>query len=249
MKRYAMLVGLVVSCAAFSLVTGCRAFNSAYSNPEADVAAKPRKVDPSENKKPPEEKKPSESEGAPLPQVDYSKDTTVCDTPKEVTVGKNDDALMAASGWTQDGSYDVVVTATQRGPNSADITIAKTQAACPAGGTCPDIFLKPITLSFTVKQTAADKFSACNFKYTEGKDRVYQGVTGSLMVDRVNAVVEKDKLKTVTNSGTFHLTFTRAAEVIKAQAVLLGSAASGDLAGILLEGTYFTNNLVEASPQ
>lgn len=237
-QRFALILGLL----AFTLVSGCRAFNSGYSNPEADRASKPRA---SESKKPPEDtKKPNESEGAPLPQVDYSKDTTKCETPQFVEVSSNGDPVIANSLWASNSDgRETKVTATQVGPHSAKISITKGNAEC-KDGACPLIAYTAQTLSFTVKQTANDKFSACDFKLTEGKDRVYEGVSGVLMVAAVNAVDEK--AKTVTNSGTFHLTFTRAAEVTKAQAVLLGSAASGGLEGILLEGTYFADSVVSA---
>ena len=100
-----------------------------------------------------------------------------------------------------------------------------------------------------MKQTAADKFSACDFKYSEGKDRVYQGVTGAVEVDQLNT--PDGKANTITNAGSFDLLFTRAPTATKVQSVYLGTDAPSTLtvAGVPLTGAYFIDNLTEAASQ
>jgi hypothetical protein len=231
MKRCTVIVGLLF-CGVL-LMSGCRAFDSTYAHPEADIAAmpKPEKPNASGNKPP---ATPSVSEDLP----DYSKDKTVCKTPDGVKVGKNPSKLMSTAGWLNpaDGEQ-VTVTATKKGPHSAVVSVQKAAADKTV-----------ITLSFTVKQTAADKFSACDFNYSEGKDRVYPGVTGAVMVDQVNAI-DKNSSK-ITNSGSFVLAFSRsaAATATKVQSVYLGATTPGALApvsGPEADGSYFTDSLIE----
>lgn len=240
-KRYVMLCGVLMCALSLSLISGCRAFNSGYSSSEADLAAQPKKPDPAVNKPTtPPAANPSGNAPAPAPVADYSKDTTECKTPEGVTVGKNPSALLNSSGWASplDGDQ-VTVTATKKGLYSAIITIQK------------DLPTKTSTvLSFVVKQTAVDKFSACNFSYTEGAGRDYQGVTGNLMIDRVNVVDEK--ADTIVNSGSFELTVTRAPaapSATKVQSIYLGAAAAMPLSadGLSLDGTYFIDALTDAS--
>lgn len=241
MKRYAMAVAVLTCCTILALASGCRAFNSSYGSSDADLMSKPKApadagAAGSASPKPP----------ATAPTVDYSKDKTECKTPAGVTVGKNSGSLISTAGWAfADGAYDVAVTATKLGPNSAAITVAKTQASCKGSEPCPLIALQPLTLTFTVKQTGDSKFSACNFSYSDGKDRVYAAVSGQLMLDKVNAVDAKEG--TVSNSGSFELSFTRGdATAAKAQAVYLGAVPASDMAGMLLEGTYFVDKITEA---
>lgn len=237
--RYGMALAVLICALSLALVSGCRAFNSTYSSPEADLVAnpppKPKPTDPSVGKPPPT------TPGAPAP-VDYSKDTTECKTPDGVTVGKNPTALLGNSGWVLalDGEQ-VVVTAVKKGLYSAQITVQKDLPNQSSS-----------VLSFVVKQTAADKFSACNFSYTEGKDRVYQGVTGTLMIDRVNFADEKaGKKDTIVNSGSFDLSFTRAPTAptaTKVQSIYLGAAMPGGdaVVGVPLNGIYFVDVLSDA---
>lgn len=235
-KRYGVVCGVLICTLALALISGCRAFSSTYAAPEADLIANPppKPATPSANKPIPAD--PSISTGAPV--VDYSVDTTECKTPDGVTVGKNPSVLVGNAGWVipVDGEQ-VTVTATKKGLHSAAITIQK------------DLPNKSsYVLSFVVKQTAADKYSACNFSYTEGNDRNYEGITGSLMIDRVNAVDEKSG--TIVNSGSFEFAVTRAPSVpsaTKVQSFYLGATVptmdSG--VGISLDGIYFTNTLAD----
>lgn len=236
-KRYVMVSGVLICTLSLALISGCRAFSSTYASPEADIAAQPKKPKPGD----PSVSKPPASPATPsvnTPVVDYSKDTTECKTPDGVTVGKNPSALVSNAGWVMpvDGEQ-VSVTATKKGLYSAAITIQK------------DLPNKSsYVLSFVVKQTAADKFSACNFSYTEGKDRIYQGVTGNLMIDRVNAVDEKEG--TIVNSGSFELSVTRAPSApsaTKVQSIYLGATVptTDSPTGISLDGIYFTNTLAD----
>lgn len=237
-KRYVMVCGVLVCALSLALISGCRAFNSGYSSPVADLVANPppKKPDPAANKPAPTPVA-NPSDNAPI--VDYSKDTTECKTPDGVTVGKNPSALLNSSGWASpvDGEQ-VTLTATKKGLYSALITIQK------------DLPNKSsVVLSFVVKQTAADKFSACNFSYTEGKDRVYQGVTGNLMIDRVNAVDEKANI--IVNSGSFEFAFTRAPSApsaTKVQSMYLGAATPTTTvaAAPSLDGAYFIDKLADA---
>ncbi len=239
-RCYGLACGILICMFSLALVSGCRAFNSTYSSPEADLIANPppKKPDPAVSK--PKPTTPAPAVGALV--IDYSKDTTECKTPEGVTVGKNPTALLGNSGWALplDGEQ-VTVTATKRGLYSAAVTIQK------------DLPNKSSSvLSFVVKQTASDKFSACNFSYAEGKDRVYQGVTGNLMIDRVNAADEKAEKVTVVNSGSFELTFTRAPaapSATKVQSIYLGAAMPGGdgLAGILLDGAYLVDVLSDSA--
>lgn len=238
-KRYVMVCGVLIGTLSLALISGCRAYNSSYASPEADLAAQPKKpADPAANK-PATPPAANPSGNAPIVVVDYSKDTTECKTPEGVRVGKNPSALVSNSGWVLpiDGEQ-VTVTATKKGPNSATITIQK------------DLPNKSsVALSFVVKQTADDKFSACNFSYTEGAGRDYPGVTGNLMFDRVNAVDEK--AGTIVNSGSFALTVTRtpsAPTATKVQTIYLGATipATASVSGTSLDGTYFIDTLVDS---
>lgn len=230
MKRCTVITGLLF-CGVL-LLSGCRAFDSTYASPEADIAAmpKPEKPDASGNKPP---ATPSVSEDAP----DYSKDTTVCKTPEGVKVDKNPKGLMYNSGWlTPADGEQVTVSATKKGMHSAVITMQKVAAD-----------KSTATLSFTVKQTAVDKFAACDFNYSEGKDRLYPGVTGIVKLDQVNAV-EKNVNK-VINSGVFVLTFTRVGSgtATKVQSVFLGATTPEALksGGPELDGSYFIDSIIE----
>lgn len=229
-KRIAQVSCLILLVSSVAFTSGCRAFNSSYSNPEADLAAKPK---PAANESKPGDKPTDGASGSEsAPTVDYKKDTTECKTPDGVTVGKNPGALMANSGWALPVDGDQVsVTATKKGPYSADISIQKSVAS------------KAETVSFTVKQTAADKFSACNFKYTFGSGGEMTAVTGSVMVDRLNAV--DATASTIVNSGAFDLNFARAASAAKVQSIYLGATSPSDMAGTEINGSYFTDSTAE----
>lgn len=240
-KRYLMVCGVLMCTVSLSLVSGCRAFSSTYESPEADLVANPPKKPGGDAavSKPPAKPGANPSDSAPL-TPDYSKDTTECKTPEGVKVGKNPEALVSNYGWALpiDGEQ-VTVTATKKGPYSATIAIQKD---------LPN--QSSAVLSFVVKQTAVDKFSACNFSYSEGANRVYQGVTGNLMIDRVNAVGKPESL--IVNSGSFEFKVTRAASTstaTKVQTLYLGAnlpttVTATDMA---LDGIYFTDALVESS--
>lgn len=237
MKRHILMTCLVLT-AAF-IVSGCRAYNSGYSSKEADLALTPIV------KKPPAAPSvsgsttggASPSTSAPAPTVDYSKDTTDCKTPDGIKVGKNPSKILGNAGWVMpvDGEQ-VVVTAAKKGLYSAAITIQKTTSDKVTA-----------TLSFTVKQTDADKFSACDFKYSEGKDRIYQGISGAIEIDQVNNA--DSKTSTITNTGSFDFMVTRAATATKVQSVNMGATAPNTLtsSGVPLMGSYFIDSLTESA--
>lgn len=151
-----------------------------------------------------------------------------------MSVGKNPNALLANYGWaTPVDGEQVIVTATKKGLHSATITIQKELPNQSSN-----------VLSFVVKQTAADKFSACDFSYTEGNVRVYQGVTGNLLIDRVNAVGKSESI--VVNSGSFDLTMTRAPTASETQKIYLGATSpTNAIAGISMDGIYFIDALTD----
>lgn len=230
MKR-GMYILAVLICGV-ALLSGCRAFDSTYGSPEADIAAQPKPAKPntSDNKPAPT---PSVSENLP----DYSKDKTACKTPEGVKVEKNPKELMYNSGWlTPVDGEQVTVTATKKGTHSALITMQKVVAD-----------KSTITLSFVVKQTAADKFAACDFNYSEGKDRMYPGVTGVVKVDQVNATDKS--VNRVINSAAFVLTFTRVGSgtATKVQSVFLGATTPEALkaGGPEVDGSYFIDSIIE----
>lgn len=231
-KRYVMISGVLICILSLALISGCRAFNSSLS-PE-QIPQKP--VQTAESKPPPKPIAANPSDSAPL-SIDYSKDATECKTPEGVMVGKNDTPFLSNYGWAipVDGEQ-VTVTATKKGPHSATITIQKDLPNQSSN-----------VLSFVVKQTANDKFSACNFSYTEGKVRVYQGVTGHMMIDRVNAVDKPESV--IVNSGSFDLTITRAPTASETQKIYLGatSPTSDVIAGISMDGIYFVDVLSDAA--
>lgn len=236
-NRNVMICGVLVCTLSLVLISGCRAFNSSYASPEADIAAQPKKPKPDANASKPPASAPAPSVSAST--TDYTKDTTECKTPEGVRVGKNPNKLVSNYGWVLpvDGEQ-VTVTATKKGLYSSTITIQK------------DLANKSIVvLSFVVKQTADDKFSACNFSYTEDKDRVYPGITGSVMVDRVNAVDEKGG--TIVNTASFELNVTRtpaAPTATKVQTIYLGATVptTDSATGISLDGIYFVDVLTDS---
>lgn len=232
-KRHVMVSGVLVCSLSLLMISGCRAFNSSYASPDA-IPKKPAET--SESKPAPKPTTPAPSDSAPAP-VDYTKDTTECKTPEGVTVGKNESPLFSNYGWALpvDGEK-VTVTAVKKGLYSATITIQKDLPNQSSN-----------VLSFVVKQTAKDKFSACNFSYIEGNVRVYQGVAGHLMIDRVNAVGKPESL--IVNSGSFDLTMTRAATASETQKMYLGATlpTTNAIAGISMDGIYFVDVLSEAA--
>lgn len=231
-KRYAMVAVLVLSTA--FLVSGCRAFSSTYGSADADLAAKPLAEGPAAAASSAGTSADSSS-NAPAP-VDYTTDDTECKTPNGVTVVKNPAKIMGNSGWVLpiDGEQ-VAVSAVKKGDYSAAITIQKSAADKSVS-----------TLSFTVKQTAADKFSACDFNYSEGNDRIYSTVTGALSVDQINTV--DATLNKVSNSGSFALVFSRT-DATKVQSVYLGASSPADLGGMDLSGSYFLSSITESAAQ
>ncbi len=237
MKRHILMTCLVL-LAAFA-VSGCRAYNSSYGSKEADLALTPIIKKPTPSVSGTTGGTASPSVNTPAPTIDYTKDTTDCKTPDGVKVGKNPSKILGNSGWVMpiDGEQ-VAVTAAKKGLYSASITIQKTTSDKVTA-----------TLSFTVKQTDTDKFSACDFKYSEGKDRVYQGITGAIEIDQVNNA--DSKTSTITNTGSFDLMVTRDANATatKVQSVNLGAAAPSSLtaSGIPLTGSYFIDSLTESA--
>lgn len=231
MKRTSFRIASYLSVLALvAVVSGCRAFNSDYSaSPELQEMLSKPVPSASDNKPKPD---PAVSAAA----VDYSKDSTVCETPADVTVGKITGSIISSWGWavpSKDGET-AAVSAVKKGPNSAAITVKKEDASGIAS-----------TLSFTVKQTAADKFSVCDFNYSIGERRLSK-VSGSVTVKLVNAVNEK--AGTIVNSGAFNLTFGTGADASKVQSIFLGGKASSAVdAGTVLDGIYFIDDTADAA--
>lgn len=231
MKRVFPTFIVLTLIATMSIVSGCRAFNSDYSaSPELQEMLSKPPPSPAVNKPKPAD--PSVS----APSVDYSVDKTECKTPEGVQVGRVTGSVVTNWGWAFPGGEGetVTVSAVKKDVHTATISIQKQSAS------------RVVTqLSFTVKQTDADKFSACDFTYTEGESRRYSIVTGSVMIKSLNLV--DVKTSSIANSGAFNLTFAREASSLAAQAVNVGATSADSLIGPHAEGTYFVRATSESA--
>lgn len=174
----------------------------------------------------------------------FSKDVTPCETPSNVKVTKNKTTLLSNTGWAATGEEaTVTVKATKKKDHSATISMQKVLAD-----------KSTETLSFTVKQTGVDKFSACDFKFSEANGHPYEFVSGTVMLDQVNTTFD-DKPGIVINSGSFDLIFThdepKAITATKVQSVYLGSEAANILASTSesTRGTFFVDWVTDATAQ
>lgn len=175
-------------------------------------------------------------------QVNYAVDKTSCKTPSGVKVTKSTSGVAGTTGWAAslDGN-SVTISAAKKGDFSATITMKKVAEDKSTS-----------TLSFTVKKSGDNKFSACDFKYSEGSNHTYEYVRGSVQVDLINA--PSDNSNNVFNSGSFDLTFSHtpfAATATKVQSVYLGSADVSVLnsENSALVGSYFVDWLNDTSAQ
>lgn len=144
-----ILITLLVT--ATFLITGCEAFKSSYDPaplPEGG-AVESGGAEVPEGGNGGEVETGTPEAGAPEDEaVDYSVDTTECDTNDSVSVSVTSDEAVN-DGWTTAAGEDYTVTAAKVGDFSATVTIQTEE-----GG-----------LSFMIKQTGDDSFKVCSVLY------------------------------------------------------------------------------------